>query len=85
MDKPFFLGSAVLYLSKLLIYETYSDKLQPFLGEKDLHLHYMETDNFVLGVNAKDIIKELKYLEVLFDFSNLNENHELFSNKKSNW
>ena len=30
MDKPFYLGFAVLELSKLLMYETYYDKLQPY-------------------------------------------------------
>ena len=35
----------------------------------------------MLNVNTKDIIKDLKNLEDIFDFSNLNENHELFSNK----
>ena len=32
-------------------------------------------------MNTKDIIKDLKNLEDIFDFSNLDENHELFSNK----
>ena len=41
----------------------------------------MDTDNFVLNVNTKDIIKDLKNLEDIFDFSNLDKNHELFSNK----
>ena len=41
----------------------------------------MDTDSFVLSVNTKDIIKDLKNLEDLFDFINLNENHDLFSNK----
>ena len=41
----------------------------------------MDTDSFVLSVNTKDIIKDLKNLEDFFDFSNLNENPELFSNK----
>ena len=41
----------------------------------------METDNFVLSVNTKDIIEDLKSLEDIFDFSNLDQNHELFSNK----
>ena len=41
----------------------------------------MDTDSFVLSVNTKEIIKDLKNLEDLFDFSNLDENHELFSNK----
>ena len=41
----------------------------------------MDTDSFVLSVNTKDIIKDLKNLEVIFDFSNLDKNHELFSDK----
>ena len=41
----------------------------------------MDADSFVLNVNTKDIIKDLKNLEDLFDFSNLDKNHELFSNK----
>ena len=47
----------------------------------------MDTDSFVLSVNTKDIIKNLKNLEMIFDFSNLDKNHELFSKKKqkSNW
>ena len=38
----------------------------------------------ILSMNTKDIIKDLKNLEDIFDFSNLDENHELFSerNKK---
>ena len=43
----------------------------------------MDTDNFVLSVNRKKIIKDLKNLEDFFDFSNLNENQELISNKKN--
>ena len=41
----------------------------------------MDTDSFVLSVNTNYIIKDSKNLEVLFDFSNLNKNQELFSNK----
>ena len=42
----------------------------------------MDTDNFVLSINTKDIIKDLKNYEDTIDFSNLNANHELFSNKR---
>ena len=41
----------------------------------------MDTDSFILSVNTNDIIKDLKNLEDIFDFSNLDKNHELFSNK----
>ena len=44
----------------------------------------MDTDSFVLSVKTKDIIKDLKSLEDIFDFSNLNEIHDIYSikNKK---
>ena len=45
----------------------------------------MDTDSFVLSVNTKDSIKDLKNLEDIFDFSNLDKNHELFSNKKKSF
>ena len=41
----------------------------------------MDIDSFVLSVNTKNFIIELKNLEDLFDFSNLRETHELFSYK----
>ena len=41
----------------------------------------MDNDSFVLSINTTDIIKDLKNLEDMFDFSNLDKNHELVSNK----
>ena len=58
MDKPIYLGFSVLELSKILIYETYYDKLQPYFGLENLHLHYMDTDSFVISVKTKDFIKD---------------------------
>ena len=80
MDKPIYLGFSVLELSKLIMYEKYYDKLQPYFGQENNQLHYMDTDSFVLSVSAKDIIKDLIKLEDIFDFGNLDNNHELFSN-----
>ena len=57
MDKPIYLGFAVLELSKLHMHETYYDKLQPYFGEKNLHLHYMDTDSFISSVKQKIISK----------------------------
>ena len=81
MDKPIYLGFSVLKFSNLLMYETYYDILQPYFGQENIQLHYMDTDSFILSVNTKDIIKRLKNLEDIFDFSNLDKTHELFSNK----
>ena len=81
MEKPFYLGFAVLELSTLHMYESYYVILQRYFGQENIQLHYIDTDAFILGVNKKDIIKDLQNLEVIVDFSNLDENHELFSNK----
>ena len=81
MDKPLYLGFTVLELSKLHMYENHYDILQPYFGQENIQLHYMDTDAFVLSLNTKDIIKDLKKLENIFDFSNLDKNHELYSNK----
>ena len=81
MDKLIHLGFCMLELSKLHMYETYYDILQPYFGQENIQLYYMDTDSFILSVNTKDIIKDLKKIEDKFDFSNLDKNHELFSNK----
>ena len=81
MDKPIYLGFAKLQSSKIHMYEIYYDILQPYFGQENIQLHYIDTDAFALSVNTNDIIRDLKILEVVFDFSNLDENHDLFSNK----
>ena len=55
----YILGFSVLELSKLLMYESYYDKLQPYFGQQNLQLHYMDTDSFVISINTKDIIEDL--------------------------
>ena len=82
MYKPNYLGFAILQMVKLHMFETCFDKLQPYFEQKNLQLHYIDTDAFVLSVNTKDTIKDLKNLEDMFDFSNLVKNHELCSIKK---
>ena len=77
MDKAIYVGFAILELSKLHMYET----LQPYFGQENLQLHYIDTDGMILSMKTKDIIKDLKNLEDILDFSNLDENHELFSNR----
>ena len=80
MDKAIYVGFSILELSKLHMYETYYDALQPYFGQKKLQLHYIDTDGMILSMKTKDNIKDSKKLADIFDFSNLDENHELFSN-----
>ena len=81
MDKAIYVGFSFLDLSKLHMYETYYDTLQPYFGQENLQLHYIDTDGMFLSMKSKDIIKDLKNLEDFFDFSNLDKNQELYSEK----
>ena len=80
-NKPIYIGAAVLELSKMLMYQYYYDVLQPHFGETNLQLHYMDTDSFVLSIKCNDLVEQLLKLEDYFDFSNLDKDHILFSNK----
>ena len=84
MDKAINVGYAILELSKLHMYETYYDKLQPDFGQENLQLHYIDTDEMILSMKTENFIKDLKILEDNFDFSTLDENHEKFSEKNKN-
>ena len=81
MDKAIYVGFTILELSRLHMYETYYDTLQPYFGEQNSQLQYVDTDGMILSMKSQKIINDLKNLEDIFDFSNLEENHELISNK----
>ena len=82
VDKPKYLGFSVKEMSKLLMYETYYDKFQPYFGEENIQYHYGDTDAMVLSIKTKDIVEDLYNLRDLFDFSNLNREHKLFNEEK---
>ena len=81
MDKPIYVGFAIIKLIKLLRYENYYDKIQPYFRQKNLQCRYRDTDSFVLSMRTENNNKNSKKLENICNFSLLDENHELFSNK----
>ena len=84
MEKPSYLGFAFLELSKLLMYETYYDKLQKYFGQVDIQIHYQDTDAYIMSVRSMDIVNDLDKLQdqyKILDFSKLNKEHKLFSNE----
>ena len=83
--KPIHVGFCVLELSKLLMYEWYYDKMQPYFREENLELQYLDTDSFIFSFKPiKSLIEDLKHFKEDFDFSDLDPSHELYSegNKK---
>ena len=69
MNKPVYLGQAILDLSKTLMYEFHYDYMRPKYGSK-VKLCYMDTDSFVYEIETKDFYRDIaKDVEKRFDTS----------------
>ena len=72
MNKPIYLGQAVLDVSKILMYEFWYDYIKPKYGDK-ARLCYMDTDSFVMYIKTEDFYKDIADdTERWFDTSNYN-------------
>ena len=56
MNKPIYLGQAILDISKTLIYEFWYDYIKPKYGD-EARLCYMDTDSFVMYIKQKIFTK----------------------------
>ena len=45
------------------MYETYYDKIEPYFGERNMQLHYMDTSSFAKSINTKDFVEDLQNFE----------------------
>ena len=52
MEKPIYLGFTILELSKLLMYETYYEKLQKYFGIDGIQIHYQDTDAYIMSIKT---------------------------------
>ena len=55
MNKPVYLGQAILGLSKTLMYEFHYDYVRPKYSSK-VKLRYMDTDSFVYEIETEDFV-----------------------------
>ena len=58
MNKPLYLGQAILDISKTLTYEFWYDYIKVIYGDK-ARLCYKDTDSFVINIKAKDFCKDI--------------------------
>ena len=73
MNKPIYLGQAILDISKTLMYEFWYDYIKPKYGDK-VRLCYMDTDSFVMHIKTEDFYKDIAGdVERWFDTSNYDE------------
>ena len=77
MDKPIYVGLAVLDLSKLLMYQFHYDKMMNWFGPERLLLCYMDTDSFIYEIRSNNLDDELYEHREEFDFGNYPADHKL--------
>ena len=58
MNKPIYLGQAILDISKTLMYEFWYDHIKPKYGDKS-RLCYIDTDSFIMHIKTKYFYKDI--------------------------
>ena len=70
MNKPVYLGQAILDLSKIVMYEFHYDYMVPKYGLEKLRLCYMDTDSLVYDIKTEDVYEDIANdVEARFDTS----------------
>ena len=67
INKPIYVGMAILNLSKLHMFKCYYDVLKTKITDK-IMLAYTHTDSFVIHVETDDLYKDLKQINNYMDF-----------------
>jgi hypothetical protein len=82
-DKPVYLGTCILDLSKLLMYEFHYDHIKPLYGDK-AKLLFTDTDSLCYEIQTDDVYEDMLKYKDKFDFSEYPEDHKCFdlTNKK---
>ena len=76
MNKPIYLGQAILDITKILIYEFWYDYIKLKYGDK-ARLCYMDTDSLITYIKTEDFYKDIANdVEERFDTSNYDKNDE---------
>ena len=74
MNKPIYLGQAILDISKTLMYEFWYDYIKPKYGD-NARLCYMDTDSFIMHMKTEDFYKHISNdVNKWFDTSDFNKN-----------
>ena len=74
LNKPIYLGQAILDISKTLMYKLWYDYIKPKYGDK-ARLCYMDTDSFVMDIETDDFYKDINNdVDKWFDTSKYDKN-----------
>ena len=81
IDKPFYVGFAVLELSKLKMAQFHYDVIKARYGDK-AHLLFTDTDSLMYHIETPDIYKDMLEMKQHFDLSDMPANFSDFTNEK---
>ena len=82
MNKPIYLGLAILSLSKILMYDYWYNEMKPKYEDR-IRLCYMDTDSFIMHIKAEDFYKDIANdVEKKYDTSNYTVERPLPMGKK---
>ena len=59
MNKPVYLGQAILDLSKIVMYEFHYDSMKKKYDDDKLTLCYMDTDSLIYDIETEDFYKDI--------------------------
>ena len=77
MNKPIYLGQAILGLSKIIIYKLHYDYMKPKYGT-NLPLCYMDTNRLVYGIKTDGFYEDItSNVKARFDMSGYSHSHPL--------
>ena len=75
MNKPVYLGQAILDLSKIVMYEFHYDYMKQKYSDNKLKLCYMDTDSLIYEIKTDDFYKDIAdEVESKFDTSGYRDN-----------
>ena len=78
LNKPMSVGFSILDLSKLIMYEFYYDHLKPKYDDK-CTLLFTDTASFCCHIETKDLHSDMAQNIDIFDTSNFDKNHPLYT------
>ncbi|XP_065186147.1 uncharacterized protein LOC135816971 [Sycon ciliatum] len=83
LNKPIYVGTAILDLSKHLMYSFYYEVLLPRYGQ-NVRLLYTDTDSLIVHIQTDDLYTDMSNNITAYDTSNYSPSHHLYStvNKK---
>ena len=84
VNKPIYLGQAILDICKMLMYELWYDYLKPMYDRK-IKLCYMDTDSLIFLVKTDDFYKDISNdIDKWFDTSDISEDNDIPLEKGTN-